>query len=56
MQAVLAQPPRDAPGHVEHEVLLEQAGHPARALVLAPVARVEHDRVEAIEVGGVGLG
>ena len=52
-QAGAAQPRGQPARHVEHEILLEQAARAARALVLAAVARVDHDRVEAVEIGGV---
>src|SRR2546430_15436982 len=35
-----------APGDVEHELLLQEAGRPHRAGVVAAVARVEHERAE----------
>ncbi len=37
---------RGAPGDVEHELLLQEAGRPHRAGVVAAVARVEHERAE----------
>ena len=40
--------PRDAPGHVEHHVLLLHAGGPAGAGVVAAVPRVEHDQPERL--------
>src|SRR2546429_275871 len=37
---------RGAPGDVEHELFLGEAGRPHRAGVVAAVARVEHERAE----------